>query len=98
VVGGPIEVEGYTLIPLVSIGFGIGAGGGTGRMDIKAKGEGEGGGIGAGGGIKPAAVIVIGPDGVSVQPIKGGAASLVEKVAETLGKSGHGTRSKETES
>jgi uncharacterized spore protein YtfJ len=84
VVGEPIRIEGYTLIPLVSIGFGLGVGSGTGKMDVRAKGEGEGGGVGAGGGIKPTAVIVVGPEGVSLEPIKGGAASLVEKVAQAF--------------
>ena len=84
VVGEPITVEGYTLIPLVSVGFGFGVGAGEGT-DPK-KGAGSGGGTGAGGGVKPVALVIVGKDGVRVEPVKGGAASLVEKIAEVAGK------------
>ena len=43
VVGEPINIEGTTLIPLISAGFGFGAGGGEGRGEAKQKGEGAGG-------------------------------------------------------
>lgn len=84
VVGEPITVEGNTLIPLVSVGFGFGVGGGEGT-DAN-KGSGTGGGTGGGGGIKPVALIIINQDGVRVEPIKGGTASVLEKLAETVGK------------
>ena len=84
VVGDPITVEGNTLIPLVSVGFGFGVGGGEGT-DPK-KGAGVGGGTGGGGGVKPVALIVINKDGVRVEPVKGGASSVLEKIAETVGK------------
>lgn len=84
VVGEPITVEGHTIIPLVSVGFGFGAGSGTGREPTK--GEGTGGGTGAGGGIKPVAVLVINKDGVKLEPVKSGTASVLEKVVETVGK------------
>lgn len=84
VVGEPIVVEGNTLIPLVSVGFGFGVGGGEGT-DPK-KGGGTGGGTGGGGGVKPVAMIVVNKDGVRIESIKGGAASVLEKVAETVGK------------
>ena len=84
VVGEPITVEGNTLIPLVSVGFGFGAGGGEGTE--KGKCAGTGGGTGGGGGVKPVALIVINKDGVRVEPIKSGASSAVEKVAETIAK------------
>ena len=87
VVGEPITVEGNTLIPLVSVGFGFGAGGGSGMCPAKAdKGDGHGGGTGGGGGIKPIAVIIVNKDGVRLESIKGAAGSLLEKVAETIGK------------
>jgi uncharacterized spore protein YtfJ len=87
VVGEPITVEGNTLIPLVSVGFGFGAGGASGMCPVKAdKTEGHGGGTGGGGGIKPIAVIIINKDGVRLESIKGAAGSLLEKVAETIGK------------
>ncbi len=84
VVGEPITAEGNTIIPLVSVGFGFGACGGTGKDS--SKGEGSGGGNGAGGGVKPVAVLVINKDGIRLEPVKSGTASLLEKVAETIGK------------
>ena len=84
VVGEPITIEGNTLIPLVSVGFGFGVGGGEGTDPSKCAGT--GGGTGGGGGVRPVALIVINKDGVRVEPIKGGAASVLEKVAETVGK------------
>ena len=84
VVGDPINVDENTIIPLVSIGFGFGAGGGTGKEPTK--GEGTGGGTGGGGGVKPVAVLVINKDGVKLEPVKSGTASVLEKVAETMGK------------
>jgi uncharacterized spore protein YtfJ len=88
VVGEPINIEGNTLIPLVSVGFGFGAGGGTGKGKMKTgeSGEGTGGGTGGGGGVKPVALIIINKDGVRLEPIKGGATSVLEKVAETISK------------
>ena len=84
VVGDPITVEGNTIIPLVSVGFGFGAGGGTGR---ESKNEGSGGGTGGGGGVKPVAVLVINQDGVKMESVKSGTASVIEKVAEAVIKS-----------
>jgi len=84
VVGDPITVDGTTLIPLVSVGFGFGVGAGEGN-DPK-KGAGSGGGTGGGGGIKPVALVIVEKGGVRVEPIKGAAASLVEKVADVAGK------------
>ncbi len=84
VVGEPITVEGTTLIPLVSIGFGFGVGAGEGN-DPK-KGVGSGGGTGGGGGVKPVALVVVDKSGVRVEPIKGAAASIVEKMADVAGK------------
>lgn len=84
VVGEPIVVEGNTLIPLVSVGFGFGVGAGEGTDP--SKGSGTGGGTGGGGGVKPVAMIVVNKDGVRIEPIKGGTASVIEKVVETIGK------------
>jgi len=82
VVGEPIVVEGNTLIPLVNVGFGFGVGGGTSTEPQK----GNGGGTGGGGGVKPVALIIINDEGVRVEPIKSGTASVLEKVAESIGK------------
>ena len=84
VVGEPITIEGNTLIPLVNVGFGFGVGGGQGTE--QKKGSGHGGGTGGGGGIKPVALVIINKEGVRVEPIKSGTASVLEKVAETIGK------------
>ena len=92
VVGEPITIEGTTLIPLVSVGFGFGVGAGQGNEPDK--GSGRGGGTGGGGGVKPVALIIINEDGVRVEPIKSGTASMLEKVAEAIGKSATGQRSK----
>ena len=84
VVGEPVTVEGNTLIPLVSVGFGFGFGAGEGN-DPK-KGTGTGGGVAGGGGVKPVALAIVSKDGVRVEPVKGGAISLVEKIADVAGK------------
>lgn len=83
VVGEPITIEGNTLIPLISVGFGFGVGGGEGSEP--KKGSGHGGGAG-GGGVKPVALVVINDSGVRVEPVKSGTASVLEKVAESVGK------------
>jgi len=92
VVGEPITVEGNTLIPLINVGFGFGVGGGQGTDP--QKGSGHGGGTGGGGGVKPVALIIVNKDGVRVEPIKSGATSVLEKIAETVGKATSGSGSK----
>ncbi|MCJ7655432.1 MAG: sporulation protein YtfJ [Dehalococcoidia bacterium] len=84
VVGEPITIEGTTLIPLMSVGFGFAAGGGAGKGETKETTEGGGSGTGGGGGVKPIAVIVIDKDGVRIEPIKGGMATAIEKLSETI--------------
>jgi uncharacterized spore protein YtfJ len=92
VVGEAITSGDTTVIPLVSFGFGFGAGGGKGggsgtsKDAEKATGEGSGGATGGGGGIRPVGVIIISPSGAQVVGIKGGAASVVEKLGDTVGK------------
>ncbi len=84
VVGEPIQLEGTTLIPLVSVGFGFGVGGGKGSEP--EKGSGQGGGTGGGGGVKPVAMVIVDADGVRVEPIKSGTASVLEKVVDSVSK------------
>ena len=84
VVGDPITVENATLIPLINVGFGFGVGSGEGTEAPKTSGS--GGGTGGGGGVKPVALVVIQDGGVRVEPIKSGTASVLEKVADSLGK------------
>jgi len=80
VVGEPLNIEGNTLIPLISVGFGFGAGEGT------ESGKGGGGGTGGGGGVKPVALIVVNKDGVTVEAIKTSMGSAMERIAETVSK------------
>lgn len=79
VVGEPINVEGRTLIPVISImvGFGAGGGGGTGETPSTGQmqtGRGQGTGLGGGGGarVEPIAFIVIEKDRVYMLPTRGG--------------------------
>ena len=95
VVGEPITIDSNTLIPLVSVGFGFGGGGGQGTQ--AQIGSGNGGGAGGGGGVKPVALIVINDDGVRVEPIKSGTASVFEKVAETISKAASAKSGKTTD-
>ena len=84
VVGDPITVDGNTLIPLISVGFGFGVG--TGEGNDPKKGAGNSGGAGGGGGVKPVGVIIINKDGVRLETVKGGAASLVDKLVDVASK------------
>ncbi len=84
VVGEPIVIEGTTLIPLMSVGFGFAAGGGSGKGETKETPEGGGSGSGGGAGVRPIAIIVIDKDGVRIEPIKGGMATAIEKLSETI--------------
>lgn len=86
VVGEPITVEGNTIIPLVAVGFGFGGGGGSGKGQRTGNLEGLGGGSGGGGGVKPVAVVIINKDGVRVEPVRRGAATMIEKVGEAVSK------------
>jgi len=86
VVGDPIHVEGATIIPLISIGFGFGAGGGSGKESKTVSAEGFGGGSGGGGGIKPVAIVVVDKNGVRIESVRRGAATVVEKVGEAVGR------------
>jgi uncharacterized spore protein YtfJ len=42
--------------------------------------------VAGGGGVKPVALVIIGKDGVRVETVKGGAASLVDKLADVAAK------------
>ena len=84
VVGEPITAEGATLIPLISVGFGFGAGGGQGKGEAKQRGEGIGGGTGGGAWVKPIAVVIVDKTGVRIEPIRGGLATAIEKIGETI--------------
>ena len=84
VVGDPITFGGHTIIPLSSYGFGFGAGAGGGKEVDKADRSGQGSGSGGGGGIKPVAVVVIGPEGVRVEPLKRSTTDIIDKVGDVV--------------
>jgi len=84
VVGEPITIQGATLVPLISVGFGFGAGGASGRGEAKQKGEGTGGGTGGGAWVKPIAVVIINKEGVRIETIRGGMATAIERIGETI--------------
>ncbi len=84
VVGEPVTVGEYTIIPLISIGFGFGVGTGTGKSEEFIKGEGSGGASAGGGGLKPIAVVIIGPEGAKIEPLKGATTSLLESLATNV--------------
>jgi uncharacterized spore protein YtfJ len=84
VIGDPIKVGETTIIPLLSVGFGFGGVGGSGAGDSKKGAEGTGAGGAAGGGIKPIAIIIIDKEGARIESIKGGMASALEKIGESV--------------
>jgi len=88
VVGDPVTVGDYTIVPLVSIGFGVGVGSGKAKAEEFVKGEGSGGASAGGGGIKPVAVVIIGPDGAKVEYFKRNAPSMLESLASTVKRAG----------
>ncbi|MDD9944067.1 MAG: spore germination protein GerW family protein [Myxococcales bacterium] len=97
VVGDPIQLDGNTIIPLISVGFGLAVASGGGQQ--AKQGSGSGSGMACGGGVKPIAVVLSNQDGVRVESIKGSAASAAERIAETIGsvirKDGDGDESTE---
>ncbi len=86
VVGQSMTIEGFTIIPLISVGFGFGSGAGIGKCGRKEKGEGEGSGSGSGGGggVRPVAVIIIDKTGIRVEPVKSGFTHAIESIGTTI--------------
>lgn len=86
VVGQSTTIEGFTIIPLISVGFGFGSGAGIGKCGRKekAEGEGSGSGSGGGGGVRPVAVIIIGKSGVTVEPVKSGITHAIESIGTSI--------------
>ncbi len=83
VIAEPRTHEGVTLIPLQSTGFLFAAGGGgAGKGESSSKAEGQGGGSIGGGGVKPVSVVIIDKTGVRVEGMKGGLATVAEKLVE----------------
>ena len=92
VVGEPIQIDSYTIVPLLSVGMGFGAGSGTGG---DGKTNGTGGGFGGGGGVKPVALIISGKDGLRVERLVGATASTLEGLAGIIAKMRGATEGKE---
>jgi uncharacterized spore protein YtfJ len=89
VVGEPIESNGKTIIPLVSVRVGFGAGGGEGNAPQQGVGKGEAGGAGLS--VEPTALLIADADGVQVYSLNqkaGGLAKLMELVPEVMTKMG----------
>lgn len=88
VVGEPIESNGKTIIPLISVRVGFAAGGGEGNAPQQGVGKGEGGGAGLN--VSPAALLIADENGVQVYSLnqKGGLAKLAELVPEVMAKMG----------
>ncbi len=84
VIGQPITIGDYTIVPLISIGFGFGVGSGTAKSEEFIRGEGAGGASAGGGGVKPVAVVVIGPHGAKVEPLRGTSSSLLESLSTNV--------------
>ncbi len=86
VVGQSMTIEGFTIIPLISVGFGFGSGAGIGKCGRKEKGEGEGSGSGGGGGggVRPIALIIIDKTGVRVEPVRSGITHAIESIGTTI--------------
>ncbi len=88
VVGDPIESNGKTIIPLISIRAGFGAGGGAGNEPQRGGGKGEGGGAGLS--VTPIALLTIDQEGAQVYSLgqKGSVSKLVELIPEVMSKMG----------
>lgn len=67
VIGDPITVQNWTVIPVTKVSFGFGAGGGEGKKDS----VGFGGGSGGGATIEPTAFIAVSTNEVKLFSLKG---------------------------
>ncbi|MBF0546888.1 MAG: sporulation protein [Candidatus Riflebacteria bacterium] len=67
VIGEPIKVQNWTVIPVTKVSFGFGAGGGEGKKES----VGFGGGSGGGATIEPTAFIAVGPNEVKLFSLRG---------------------------
>lgn len=91
VIGEPIEIAGFTLIPVsrVALGFGGGTGHGEGIDPKNAKGLGDGGGGGGGIRVEPAAFIVVHEGKLEILAVpnkRGPLDELFEKAPELVDK------------
>jgi uncharacterized spore protein YtfJ len=84
VIGDPVVVGSFTIIPLIQIGFGFGGGGGGGQEVLRGNSIGSGEGGGAGGSIQPIALLVLHEEEIHffsvpyVHPLSGGSSGIQE--------------------
>ncbi|MCG8376886.1 MAG: hypothetical protein MI702_10430 [Chlorobiales bacterium] len=85
VIGQPIKVDPFTIIPVTRVSLGLGAGDGAGKAE---KSGGEGGGGGGGVMVTPLAFIVIKGEEISFHGVKkgGNIGNLFEAVPEMVEK------------
>lgn len=84
-VGDKIEIHGYTIIPLMNVGFGFGAGERSGEKDKNPSFASGMIGTGMGGGIKPAAIIVANANEVRLEVIPNSQkSSALEQISKLL--------------
>ncbi|MGS0765250.1 GerW family sporulation protein [Syntrophomonas curvata] len=88
VVGEPIQSNGKTVIPLLSVRVGFGTGGGEGSAPQQGVGKGEGGGAGLS--ISPTALLIVDENEVQVYSLnqKGSLEKLLQLVPEVMTKMG----------
>ena len=71
VVGDPIIVGDFTIVPLIQVDFGFGGGGGGGEEMLKGRSRGSGEGGGAGGTVRPVALLVLHKEEIRVYSLPG---------------------------
>ncbi len=59
IIGSPISVGEFTVVPISRVSLGVGAGGGTGEAETKKPCTGEGGGGGGGIRVQPVALVAV---------------------------------------
>jgi uncharacterized spore protein YtfJ len=85
VVGAPISVGDFTIVPLIQIDFGFGGGGGGGEETLKGRSRGSGEGGGAGGSVQPVALLVLHKEEVRVYSLPGPSPSASGGPASEVG-------------
>ena len=89
VIGDPISIGEFTIVPLIQIGFGFGGGGGGGEGTLMGKTAGSGEGGGAGGSVQPIALLVLHREEIHLYSIPVVTAfSEVAGIAQEVKKSG----------
>lgn len=85
VVGDPITIGDFTIVPLIQVDFGFGGGGGGGEEMLKGRSRGSGEGGGAGGSVQPVALLVLHKEEVRVYSLPGPSSAASGGSAQELG-------------